>query len=145
MATTTRAPALCHQTLHGPQGVQERDAWVVHGSSARIPRVLFVARTKGKRGVDHVAVDVLETQPAAAGLERGSDSLGSMIVVPELRGDEQALALKHPDVEGLSHDVADELLVPVPLGAIEVTESRPKRGANGLCRGQRVRDQRSEP
>lgn len=74
---------------------------------------------EGDGEVDEVQVEVVEAELSKAVVKGGSDILGSVLRVPELRGDEDVLtldALAESSLEG----VGDLLLVAVDLGEINV-------------------------
>jgi hypothetical protein len=52
---------------------------------------LLVSWLEGKGGVDEIEIDVVELESLETGLEGGFDAFRTMIVVPELRGDEHLL------------------------------------------------------
>ena len=47
-----------------------------------IPRILLIAGPKGKRGMDQIAIGIVDLQPPEAGIKGGLNPLGPMISVP---------------------------------------------------------------
>ena len=92
-----------------------------------------------------IAIDGVDLESPAARLEGGFDPLGTMIAVPELRGDEHVLALDRPRLEHLLHRVADGLFVAVAFGAIEVTKPRFQCSLGRLFGRDGIGNQRAEP
>ena len=90
------ALTLVYQALQRPPCIQQRNALVVDHIAVRIPRVLLVSRLEGKGGVDEMEIDVVELEFLETGLEGGFGAFRTMIVVPELRGDEHVLPLDLP-------------------------------------------------
>src|SRR5262249_51599316 len=95
--------------------------------AVRIPRVLLVSRLEGKGRVDEIEIDVVELEFLETGLEGGFDAFRTMIVVPELRGDEHVVPLDLPRLEHLLHRFADLLFVSVALRSVELAKSRLQR------------------
>src|SRR6516225_4912775 len=87
--------------------------------AVHIPRVLLVPGLEGKGGVDEVEIDVVELEFLETGLEGGFDALRTMIVIPELRGDEHFLPLDLPRLEHLPHRFAYLLFIPVAFRSVE--------------------------
>src|SRR6185437_35584 len=104
-------------------GLHQRHPGIIDNLAARVPRVLLVARLKGKGSMDEIAIDMIELESPAARLEGGFDPLRTMIAVPELRGDEHILPLDRPRLEHLLHRIADGLFIAVAFRTIEVTKS----------------------
>jgi hypothetical protein len=65
--------------------------------------------------MDEIAIDIVESGSLATRLEGGVDPLGTMIVIPELRGDEHILPLNHPCLKHLLHRIADRLFIAIAL------------------------------
>jgi hypothetical protein len=59
----------------------QRSPGIIDYLTARVLRVLLVARLKGKRGMDEIAIDVVELQSSVTCLEGRLDPLRTMIVV----------------------------------------------------------------
>src|SRR5262249_1037473 len=94
--------------------------------------------------MDEVAIDIVELEPPATGVERWLDPLGTMIVVPELRGDKQVVPLDCSFLENLLNGVADGLLIAVALRAIEMAKSRLQCGLGRVAGYEGIRNQRPE-
>jgi hypothetical protein len=65
--------------------LNERDPGIVDHLAIRISRGLLVTGREGKRGMGHVAVDIVDLQPPATGFERRCGALGAMVSVPRSR------------------------------------------------------------
>jgi hypothetical protein len=62
--------------------IDQRHSGIIDDLTALVPRVLLVTRLKSKRGMDDIAIDIIDLQSPAAGLEGGLDPLRTMIGVP---------------------------------------------------------------
>src|SRR4051794_24319037 len=105
--------------------------------TVRTPRVLLVSGLEGKGGVDEIEIDVVELEFLEAGLEGGFDAFGTMIVIPELRGDKHFLPIYLPCLEHLLHRFADLLFISVAFRRIELAKSCLQRrlGRGSGCHG----------
>jgi hypothetical protein len=74
--------AVIHEALERPPCLDERDPGIIDYLTTFVPRVLLVAGSKGERGMNQIAIDVVELQSPATGLEGGCNPLGTMIGVP---------------------------------------------------------------
>jgi hypothetical protein len=94
--------------------------------------------------MDQIAIQIVELQTLEARLERARHALGTVIVVPELRGDEQLLPSHGPAVEGVLQRASDDVFVAVELRAIQMPEPHLQGARNRLPGCERVQDQGSE-
>jgi hypothetical protein len=94
--------------------------------------------------VDEIEIDVVELKFPETRLESGSHAFRTMIVVPELRGDEHVLPLDPPRPEHLLHRFADFLLIPVTFRSIELAKPGFQRGLGGDLGCDGVGNQRAE-
>jgi len=76
------ALTLVHQSLERSPRVDQRHPGIIDDLTVFVPRVLLVARSKGERGVDDVAIDGVDLQPPAAAVKGRPDPLRTMIGVP---------------------------------------------------------------
>jgi len=84
---------------------------------------LLVARSECKGGVNEVAIDIVEPESPTTRLEGGFDTVRTMIVVPELRGDKHILPPNCPGLEHLLHGIADCFFIAVAFRTIEMAKS----------------------
>src|ERR1700689_166501 len=68
-----------------------------------------------------------------------------MIVVPELRTDEDVLPFDLALLEHRPHCFAHLFFISVPFGAIELTKARLQRDPDGIFCFDRIRNQRAKP
>ena len=94
--------------------------------------------------MDEIAIDMVDLQFLATRIEGGFDPLGTMIAVPELRGDEHVLPLDRSRLEHLLHGIADGLFIAVAFRTVEVTKSDFEGSTGCLVGRDRIRNQRSE-
>ena len=120
-------------------------AGIVDDLTALVPRVLLVAGSEGKRGMDDIAIDGVDLQPPAARVKGRLDPLGAMIGVPELRGDEDVLPPNRSRPEQCLHRIADRFLIAVAFRAIEMPEACFQRGLRRFLGREGIGDQRAEP
>jgi hypothetical protein len=106
---------------------------------------LVVAGPEGERSVDQIAIGVVELKSAKARIEGGPDALRAMIRIPQLRGDEHVLALKHSGREHLAQRITYRFFIAVPLCAIEMSKPDFQRSLGRLLRCGEIRDERAEP
>ena len=75
--------------LHGPSSTRRSSACqvssnvtpeVINDLTALVRRVLVVARPKGKRGMYHIAIDIVDLQSPSAGVKGGLDPLRTRLV-----------------------------------------------------------------
>jgi hypothetical protein len=66
--------------------------------------------------VQEIEIDVIEPQPGEAGVERAPGAVETLVVVPQLGGDEDL----GPRQAAGAHRVADVALVAVVLGGVDV-------------------------
>ena len=111
----------------------------------RVPRVLLVAGSKGKRGMDEIAIDIIDLQSPTARVEGGFDPLRTMIVIPELRGDEHILPLNPRRLERFLHRIANRCFIAVAFRTIEISKSNFQCGLRSLFGRDRIGDQRAKP
>ena len=138
------AVAVVDEAFEGVPGVDEGDAGIVEDLALGVARVLVVAGLEGEGGVDDVAIDVVDVESAAAGVEGGLDAFGAVIGVPELGGDEDFFALCCScGVCGL-HGVADGFFIAVAFGAIEMAEADVESGLSRLSGREGIGDQGAE-
>ena len=71
-----------HEALQRPPCLHQRNSRIIDHPTVLVPRVLLVAGLKGKRRMDDIAVDVVELQSPATGIEGRLDPLRAMIGVP---------------------------------------------------------------
>src|SRR5271167_12067 len=95
-----------------------------------VPRVLLVAESKGKRGMDEIAIDIVDLQSPAAGVKGGLDPLRTMIGVPQLRGNEDVLPPNRARLERCLHRITNRLFVAISFRTIEMSKSHVQCG---LC------------
>ena len=74
--TNGPAAALVDEALKRSPGIDETHFGIVDDVTVLVPRVLLVARTKGKRCMDEIAIDLVELQPPAAGIKSWPDPPG---------------------------------------------------------------------
>jgi hypothetical protein len=60
----------------------QRHPGIIDNLALLVSRVLLVARSKGKRGMDEIAIDMVELQSPAARVKGGFYPLGTMIAIP---------------------------------------------------------------
>ena len=90
------APTVVDEAFERSPGLDQRHPGIIDDLTALVPRVLLVAGPKGKRGMDEIAIDLVDLQPPPAGVKCGLDPLGTMVGVPQLRGDEEVLPPNRP-------------------------------------------------
>src|SRR5271166_789366 len=101
--------------LQRAPGLRERHPRIVDHLALPVPRVLLIARPEGKGGVDEITIDIVELEPPAARLKCGFDPLRTMIVVPQLRRNEDVLPLDFTGAKRLLHGVTDRMFIAVAL------------------------------
>ena len=138
------ALALVHQALQRLPRLSQCHAGIVDNLAALVLRLLVAARFEGKGRMDEIAIDMVELKSPATRLEGGFDPLGTMIVVPELGGDEHVLALDRPRLEHLLHGIADGLFIAVAFRTIEVTKPHFQGRLGRLSGLEGIRNQRAE-
>jgi hypothetical protein len=62
--------------------LDQRHPGIIDDLTALVPRVLLVAGSKGKRGMDEIAIEIIELQSPAARVKGGFDPFRTMIAVP---------------------------------------------------------------
>jgi hypothetical protein len=132
------APAAVDQLLHRSPGVQEGRFLVVDHIAVLVSRILIGAGFEGEPGVDEIEIEIVEAQPLETTVERRTNTLRSVIGVPNLRRHEQLVPGDVSAGESGPQSFADLPLVPVTLGAIEVPESGLQRVAGGDPRRVRI-------
>ena len=125
--------SLVDKAFHRGPGLLQRDAVVVHDGPVRVAGVLVVAGLEGKGRVHQVQIDRVEPEPAQAGLQRGLDPLGAVVVVPQLGGHKQVLAADRPGGEQFFERLADRRLVAISLCGVEMAEAHLDRGLDGVA------------
>src|SRR6185295_5437608 len=58
----------------------------------RVARILVITGLERERGMHQIQIDGVEPESVQAGLQRGPDPFGSMVVVPQLCGHKQGAA-----------------------------------------------------
>ena len=76
------AATVVYEALEGLPRLDQRHAPVVHHLPPLVPRVLFVAGLEGERGMDEVAVNIIEPESPETCVDGGFDPFGPMIGVP---------------------------------------------------------------
>ena len=71
-----------HETLERLPRLDQRHPAIIDHLTVLVPRVLLVAGLKGKRGMDEIAIDIVELQSPATCVKGGLDPLRTMIGVP---------------------------------------------------------------
>src|ERR1700722_1545037 len=137
--------ALVHEALERLPRLDQRHSGIIDDLIALVPRVLLVAGPKGKGGVDQIAIDGVDLQPPAAGVESGLHPLRTMIGVPKLSGDEDVLAPNRTPLENFLHRLANCFFIAVALRAIEMSESHFQGCLRRLFGRDRIRDERAKP
>jgi hypothetical protein len=110
-----------------------------------VSKILIVAGRERVGRVDQVAVGVVDLQSAATRFVGGPDPLGTVIAVPQLRGDEDVLPRNRPRVERFTQRLTDRLLISVPLRAVEMSKAHFQRCRGGLLGRHEIRNQGAEP
>src|SRR6478736_5471013 len=77
-------PALTflHEALERSPRLDQRHPGIIDYLAALVPRVLLVAGSKAKWGMDEITIDIVDLQSPAAGVKGGLDPLRTMIGVP---------------------------------------------------------------
>jgi hypothetical protein len=107
--------------------------------------ILIVAGRERVGRVDQVAVGVVDLQSVATRFVRGPDPLGTVIAVPQFRGDEDFLPRNRPRVERFTQRIAHRLFISVPLRAVEMSKAHFQRCHGGLLGRLEIRNQGAEP
>ena len=94
----------------------------------------MVAGLERERRMHQIQIHRLQAQPVQAGLQRAPHPFGPVVVVPQLRGDEELVATDGPGREQLLERRADLRFVAIAFGRIEVAESDLDRGPDGVAR-----------
>src|SRR5271163_1890956 len=76
------APTLVHEALQRSPRLDQRDLGIIDYLTMLVPRVMLFAGSKGERGMDEIAIDIVDLQSPAAGVKRGLDPVRTMIGVP---------------------------------------------------------------
>src|ERR1700743_3996290 len=121
-----------HEALQRAPGVHKRDPRIIDDATVLVPRVLLVAGLKGKGSMDEIAIDIVQLQPPATGVEGRLDPLWTMIAVPQLGGNEQVVPLKRPRLERFLDRIANRFFITVAFRTIEMPKSRFQRRLGGL-------------
>jgi len=79
------------KALHGTPRLLQSDAIVVDHGPMCVAGILVFAGPEREWRVDQIEIDGVESEPVQAGLQRRLHPFGSMVVVPQLGGDEQVL------------------------------------------------------
>src|ERR1700710_2800656 len=95
--------------------------------------------------MDDVAIDIVELQSPAAGIESWLDPFRAMIGVPQLRGDEQVLAPKRARLECVVNSLANGDFIAIAFRTIQMSKSRFQRRPGRLLGCNEVRNQRAKP
>src|SRR4249920_3722446 len=114
---------IVHKALHRPPRLDKRDTRIIDHSAPLVPRVLFVAGSKGKGRMDDIAIDMVKLQSTATRFEGRLDPLWTMIGVPQLCCNEQVLSQKRPRREGFLNRLANRRFITIALRTIEVPKS----------------------
>src|SRR5262249_30803567 len=97
-------------------------AIVIDDIAILISGVLLVAGAEGVWRVHQIEIDMFQLQPFAAALNRRLDSLRPMIVIPQLRRDEQVAAFDPAGMYGLLNCLPYLQFIAIALRAIEVAD-----------------------
>ena len=73
---------LGHEAFERLPCLEQSHAGIIDDLTALVRRVLIVAGPKGKRGMNYIAIGMVDLQSPAAGVKGGLDPLGTMIGVP---------------------------------------------------------------
>src|ERR1700722_15175304 len=110
-----------------------------------VSRILIVTGRERVGRVDQVAVGMVDLQSAATRVVRGPDPLGTVIAVPQLRGDEYVLPRNRARVERFTQRITHRLLISVPLCAVEMSIAHFQCSLGGLLGCREIRNQGAEP
>src|ERR1700754_1812971 len=117
---------------------------VIDGLSVLVPWIQFVAGLEGVGRMNQIAVQIVQLKSAQSCFERRPYALGAVVVVPQLRGDEQLVATNDAGLERIAHRETHDVFVAVELGAIEMTKAGFERDPDRLPRGDGVWNQGAE-
>src|ERR1700722_1137555 len=139
------APATIHQTFHRFPGFEEAHFAVIEDVSVFIPRILFISGLKCKWSVNEVEVQILKPESLQDGFEGWSHTFWTVIVIPDLRGDEEALA---PDLSFSQRTLqrfSYRFFVSISFRAIKLTKANFQRRSSSAQSIAGIGDQRSKP
>ena len=71
-----------HETLQRPPRLDQSHPGIIDYLTEFVSRVLFVARAKGKRSMDEIAIHIVDLQSPATGVKGGFNPFRTMIGVP---------------------------------------------------------------
>src|SRR5436305_13946761 len=97
----------------------------------RMAGVLVIPWLKGERLMHQIKIDIVKPEPAQAFLQSRLDPFGSMVVVPQLSGDEQVLAPNDFVGQQLFDGHSHLSLIAVSLCSVEMAEADFDRGPDG--------------
>lgn len=135
--------------LHGAPGVEQRGGAIVDDLAPGVARIEVVARLERERRVDQVRIDIIDFQSPATSVEGRLDPLRPVVRIPELRRDEDVLALDRAGRELRLQGLADFLFVAIAFRTVEVPEAHlqgvPGRGPGfGRIGNQRTESERRD-
>src|SRR4051812_37913647 len=82
------ALAAVHKFFHGSPRLEQGHAWIVEDFALLIARVMLVPRSKREWGVAEIEIQIVQAEPVQTCLESRFYTLGPMIGVPQLSGNE---------------------------------------------------------
>jgi hypothetical protein len=65
-----------------PPRLDQRHLGIIDYLTEFVPRVLLVARAKGKRGMDAIAIHIVDVQSSTTRVKGGLDPFRTMVVIP---------------------------------------------------------------
>src|SRR5271170_728368 len=98
---------LVDEALQRAPCLHERDVRIIDHPTVLVPRVLLLAGSKRKGSMNQIAIDIIQLQPPTTGVEGRPDPLWTVIVVPQLGGNEQVLPLKYTRLERFLDRIAN--------------------------------------